>query len=213
MLSNTFIDQLILSFDTTLRGLIKPTHQTHARKNPSAGLPEARLSAAQKSHIAGSMRVNHAGEVSAQALYHGQALTARKKTIKTHLLKAADEEQDHLVWCEQRLNELKSPTSVFNPLWYTGSFLMGALAGVAGDTISLGFLAETEKQVTQHLQRQSQKIPAHDLRTHAILQEMIKDESSHAQSAVNEGGRPLPRFVRVLMRWSSRLLTVSSYYL
>ena len=213
MLPNTFIDQLIVSFDTTLRGLTKSAQPTNARENPSTGLPEALLSTDEKRHIAGCIRVNHAGEVSAQALYKGQALTARKKAIQTHLLKAADEEQDHLVWCEQRLNELNGHTSLFNTLWYSGSFLIGALAGVAGDRISLGFLAETENQVTQHLQRQCQSIPANDVRTHALLNQMIIDESSHAQSAINQGSTPLPKWVGMLMRWSSRLLTVSSYYL
>lgn len=213
MLPKTFIDQLIVSFDTTLRGLTKSAQPANALANPSNGLPEALLSTDQKRHIAGCIRVNHAGEVSAQALYRGQALTARKKTIQTHLLQAADEEQAHLVWCEQRLNELNGHTSLFNPLWYSGSFLIGALAGVAGDRISLGFLAETENQVTQHLQRQCQSIPAHDVRTHAILNKMISDELNHEQSAANKGGSPLPKWVRTLMRWSSRLLTVSSYYL
>ena len=159
------------------------------------------------------MRVNHAGEVAAQALYQGQALAARKNDIRNHLQHAADEEIDHLAWCEQRLAELDAQPSALIPLWYGASFLLGVMAGIAGDQISLGFLAETERQVTQHLHHHLTLIPTQDRKTQAIIKQMAIDENNHALSAFAHGGRSLPLFVRAWMRWGSRLLTSSSYYL
>lgn len=213
MPTHSFLDNIIVSIDAAVRTVMKPAQRLGVRPHPGTGLPETKLTLTQKQHITGLMRVNHAGEVSAQALYQGQALTARNLNIKKHLHAAAEEEIDHLAWCEQRLSELNSHTSFFNPLWYSGSFIIGALAGLAGDNISLGFLAETERQVTQHLQRHLSVIPAEDLKTQAILKQMVIDETSHAQSATARGGVLLPAVIRTMMHWSSRVLTFSSYYL
>ncbi|HVT63332.1 MAG TPA: 2-polyprenyl-3-methyl-6-methoxy-1,4-benzoquinone monooxygenase, partial [Legionellaceae bacterium] len=186
-------------FDTALRTVFKPHERTTSRPIPGADLPEAALSAAQKQHIAALMRVNHAGEVSAQALYQGQALTAKTPSIRQHLQQAADEEIDHLAWCEQRLKELNAKPSVLNPIWYTASFILGAFAGWIGDQISLGFLAETERQVTQHLHRHLNAIPKHDQKTHAIVKQMAIDENNHALSAFAHGGRSLPSVICTFM--------------
>ncbi|PJD92448.1 MAG: demethoxyubiquinone hydroxylase family protein [Legionella sp.] len=209
----SFTDQCIEIIDTALRTVLKPDERIATRPNPSESIPEAQLRDTQKQHIANLMRVNHAGEVSAQALYQGQALTAKTPAIKDHLRIAAEEEVDHLAWCEQRLEELDAYPSVLIPLWYSTSLVIGALAGLAGDHISLGFLAETERQVTRHLHRHLAMIPAEDKKTHAIIQQMAIDENNHALSAFAQGGHALPYVVRTLMHWGSRLLTTSSYYL
>ena len=213
MRPNSYTDKIIASIDMALRTVITPKHRVCERPNPSEHLHEAPLTPSQKKHIAGLMRVNHAGEVSAQALYQGQAATATHPELQDHLRIAAQEEIDHLAWCEQRLQELDSRPSILSPLWYGGSFIIGALAGLAGDQLSLGFLAETEQQVTRHLQQHLTAVPAEDIKTHAILEQMAIDETKHAQSALDHGGRALPEIIRTLMTWSSRLLTSSSYYL
>lgn len=209
----SFTDQCIEIIDTALRTVLKPNERMATRPNPSEGLAEAHLNNTQKQHIASLMRVNHAGEVSAQALYQGQALTAQKPAIREHLRTAAEEEVDHLAWCEQRLTELDAYPSVLTPIWYSVSFVIGALAGLAGDHISLGFLAETERQVTRHLHGHLALIPPEDKKTHAIITQMAIDENNHALSAFAQGGHTLPYVVRTLMHWGSRLLTTSSYYL
>lgn len=209
----SWIDQGIGLFDTALQTVFPATRRHHGRANPAATLAESALTEEQKRQAAGLMRVNHAGEVSAQALYQGQALTADKPQIREHLQQAAAEEVDHLAWCEQRLTELGSTPSVLNPLWYSGSFIIGALAGLAGDRISLGFLAETEEQVTRHLQRHLRILPEVDQKSRAIVKQMVIDENNHALAAYAHGGAALPNLVRSLMRWSSKLLTKSSYYL
>lgn len=213
MLTPSFLDNIIISIDAAVRTVMKPTQRSGVRSNPGDLLSETPLTQSQKQHIAGLMRVNHAGEVSAQALYQGQAFAAQNQMLKKHLQTAADEEVDHLAWCEQRLSELDGSTSFLNPLWYGGSFLIGILAGLAGDKISLGFLAETERQVTQHLQRHLSEIPSNELKTRAILKQMVIDEANHAQSATAQGGSLLPKAIRVMMHWSSKVLTFSSYYL
>jgi len=159
------------------------------------------------------MRVNHAGEVAAQALYQGQALTAKDGAVTDALRHAADEEMDHLAWCEQRLTELDGRTSLLNPLWYAGSFAIGALAGVLGDRTSLGFITETEKQVESHLRDHLERLPAADQRSRAILEQMRHDEIQHGAAAASLGGEELPFWLRRAMRLTSRVMTRGSYWL
>lgn len=209
----SFIDRLLGELDTTLRTLIPPQNRTPNRESPANNVSETTLSADQRKHIAGLMRVNHAGEVCAQALYQGQALTAHLTHIKKQMNEAAAEEVDHLAWCEERLYQLGSRPSLLNPLWYSGSLLIGAAAGLAGDKISLGFVAETERQVSAHLQQHLQKIPAHDNKTIAILDRMHSDEEYHAATAVASGAVELPRPIKGLMKHVAKVMTRSSYYL
>lgn len=181
------------------------------RANPGAQRPAEAHSEAERRHIAGLMRVNHAGEVSAQALYHGQAFVARDPALRSHLLEAAREEQDHLRWCEQRLQELDDTPSKLQPLWYAGSFAIGAAAGLAGDRWSLGFVDETERQVSEHLGEHLQKLPPSDQRSRAILETMKRDEERHGREAREAGARPLPAPVRGLMRQVARLMKFGAY--
>ena len=159
------------------------------------------------------MRVNHAGEVAAQALYHGQALTARRAEVATAMRKAAAEENDHLAWCEHRIGELGGRTSLLNPLWYLGSYAIGALAGTFGDRISLGFVTETEAQVESHLRDHLERLPEADLASRAILEQMKSDEMEHGATAASLGGVPLPAALQSAMRFTSRLMTRGSYWL
>ena len=212
MPSMNTVDQLIGQMDTALRTLFPPSQRTSGRVNPSIAQTEPSMSLDEKKHVAGLMRVNHAGEVCAQALYQGQALTAKLTTVKAQMMEAAAEEVDHLAWCEQRLRELGSQPSHLNVLWYSGSFMLGAMAGLAGDRWSLGFVAETERQVSAHLLAHLQKIPQQDQRTRAILLQMHDDESRHAESAQTAGAAILPPFIQRAMKRISTLLTRSSYY-
>jgi 3-demethoxyubiquinol 3-hydroxylase len=159
------------------------------------------------------MRVNHSGEVAAQALYQGQALTARDATVSAALRHAAGEEADHLAWCERRLRELDGRTSILNPLWYAGSFAIGALAGALGRGTSLGFVAETERQVESHLRSHVKRLGEADPRSRAILEQMTHDEMQHGAQAASLGGQELPFPVGVAMRWTARLMTLGSYWL
>lgn len=206
------LDTLIAEVDNALRTLFPPAQRISARPSPAEKLPNTDLSIKEKKHIAGLMRVNHAGEVCAQALYQGQALTAQLTHIKQQMSDAAAEETDHLAWCERRLAELDSKPSILNPFWYGGSMILGAVAGLAGDKISLGFVAETERQVSTHLQRHLDKLPEHDKKSQAILMQMKKDEEQHAATALKAGGIELPYVVKQLMRVVSKLMTKSSYY-
>ncbi|HHO58680.1 MAG TPA: 2-polyprenyl-3-methyl-6-methoxy-1,4-benzoquinone monooxygenase, partial [Thiotrichales bacterium] len=167
----------------------------------------------ERKHVAGLMRVNHSGEVSAQALYQGQAVTARDPDVRGKLQQAAIEENDHLKWTHLRLQELGSHTSFLNPLWYTGSFAIGAFAGALGDKWSLGFLAETEHQVVKHLDNHLQQLPAHDARSRAILEQMKTDELKHATTAIENGAAELPFPVKKLMAAMSKVMTTTAYYL
>lgn len=164
------------------------------------GADDRRFDAGTRARIAGLMRVNHAGEIAAQALYRGQALVARDRRVRDHLLKAAEEERDHLQWCEQRLHELGDGPSRLAPLWYAGSYAIGATAGLAGDRWSLGFVEETERQVAEHLDDHLGRLPAEDHRSRDILARMRADEARHGQEAAEAGAHPLPRPVRSLMR-------------
>lgn len=207
----TGLDRLIHSFDQALRSLV-PGATAAQRTNP-AQQSEAPLSVSDARHVAGLMRVNHTGEVCAQALYHGQALTARLPNVRREMEQAALEEQDHLAWCEDRLKELESYPSLFNPVWYGLSFGMGAIAGIAGDQYSLGFVAETERQVSLHLQDHINQLPAEDERSRKILQQMNEDELHHRDTALKAGGVDLPYPVRITMTAISKLMTKTSYYI
>ena len=206
------LDALINQADYALRTLIGTPHTTE-RPNPAATIPEVTLSAEEARHAAGLMRVNHAGEVSAQALYQGQALTARLDSVRASMERAALEENDHLAWTEQRLQELHAHKSLLNPLWYSGSFAIGALAGAIGDKWSLGFVAETEHQVVRHLTQHIQQLPARDARSLAILKQMKIDEAEHATAAIDGGAATLPTPVKKLMAAMSKVMTTSAYYL
>lgn len=203
-------DSLILHFDRALRTLFAPA--ASRRPHPDAGLPEAALTDAERRHVAGLMRVNHSGEVCAQALYQGQALTARNPDIAQALQQAADEETEHLAWCERRLNELNSHKSLLNPLWYTGSFALGVLAGALGDRWNLGFLAETERQVEGHLDGHLQRLPAQDAKSRAIVEQMKADEIRHAETAIALGGAELPLPVKLAMKLTSKVMTQTAYW-
>jgi ubiquinone biosynthesis monooxygenase Coq7 len=167
----------------------------------------------ERRHVAGLMRVNHAGEVAAQALYYGQALVARDEATREHLLEAAREEGDHLEWCAERLATLDSRPSVLNPLWFAGSVAIGAAAGLVGDAVSLGFVVETERQVETHLDDHLERLPQDDAASRAILEQMRADEVRHGRDALDRGGAELPAPVRALMRLTSRVMTTTAYRL
>lgn len=207
----TGIDKFIHSFDQALRSLVPGT--TSAQRENPANAVETQLMVTEARHVAGLMRVNHSGEVCAQALYHGQALTAKLPNVRHEMQQAAIEEQDHLAWCEDRLKELDSHTSLFNPVWYGLSFGMGAIAGMVGDKYSLGFVAETERQVSLHLQQHIHQLPEKDERSRKILVQMNVDELQHRETALNAGGVELPAAVRISMTAISKLMTKTSYYI
>jgi len=184
-----------------------------ARPSPAAGIAEAELDDVERRHAAGLMRINHTGEVCAQALYVGQAALARDADNREHLLHAAAEETDHLAWCAERLQQLHSRPSLFNPLWYAGSYAIGAAAALAGDPLSLGFVVETERQVETHLAEHLEKLPAQDARSRAVLAVMQADEIRHAQAAQQRGGIELPFPLPRLMQLSSMLMKTVAYRL
>jgi 3-demethoxyubiquinol 3-hydroxylase len=204
------IDVFLGEIDKAIKVLGAPAHS--ARATPAAPGDEV-LSEAQRLESGRLMRVNHSGEVAAQALYRGQALTSRQPEVAEALRHAAAEETDHLAWCEQRLGELKGRTSVLNPLWYAGSWAMGALAGALGRGAGLGFVAETERQVESHLRRHMQRLGTADARSRAILEQMTHDEMQHGAQAASLGGQGLPIPVAAAMRLTSRLMTYGSYWL
>ena len=183
------------------------------RRNPGQDTPAAPLGEQERLHSAGLMRINHVGEVCAQALYIGQAAVARDAAIRAHLLDAAQEETDHLAWCADRLRELGSRPSLFNPLWYAGSFAIGAAAGLRGDGWNLGFVVETEHQVEAHLAEHLQTLPASDARSRAILQVMKDDEVRHADNALAAGARLLPAPIPTLMAGASKVMKAVAYRL
>ncbi|HYH40550.1 MAG TPA: 2-polyprenyl-3-methyl-6-methoxy-1,4-benzoquinone monooxygenase [Burkholderiales bacterium] len=205
------LDRLIVSFDRGLRTLFAPA--LSVRAVPGDELPEAEMQPAQREHAAALMRVNHTGEICAQALYQGQALTARSSQAASALERAAQEETEHLAWTERRIEELGGRKSLLNPVWYAGSFAIGAVAGLLGDRVNLGFLAETERQVVEHLDGHLKKLPAADEKSRAIVGEMRMDEARHATSAVDHGAGDLPAPARLLMRVASGVMTRTSYYL
>jgi ubiquinone biosynthesis monooxygenase Coq7 len=207
---HSLLDRLILQVDQGLRTVFG-TPSGSGRANPSGAINDEPLSSTEKSTSLSLMRVNHAGEVCAQALYQGQALTARRSQTRERMQQAAVEENDHLAWCQQRVQELGGHTSLLNPLWYTGSLAIGAASGLLGDAWSLGFLAETEQQVVKHLEGHLQRLPAGDHRSQAILEQMKTDEAQHRDCAIEAGGRELPVPVRKLMAVTSRLMTTAAY--
>ncbi len=198
------LDQLITTFDLGLRTVFATPHAS--RPYPAAAAPEADLSEAEKAHAAALMRVNHVGEVCAQALYAGQALTAKNENVRGELEQAAREENDHLAWCEQRITELGGRKSLLNPLWFGGAFGIGVVAGLLGDKWNLGFLAETERQVEAHLDGHLHKLPEADARSRAVVEQMKTDEIKHAQTAVDHGGAPLPMPVKMAMRFAADVM-------
>jgi ubiquinone biosynthesis monooxygenase Coq7 len=203
------LDALVREFDRGLRTVAAAN--VAARPCPDQGVPETVHDPAARRHAAGLMRVNHAGEIAAQALYHGQALTARNPQVRASLLQAARDETDHLAWCEKRVRDLGSRTSLLAPVWYAGSFAIGALAGLAGDRTSLGFVVETEKQVVEHLESHLDRLPQDDERSRRIVAQMKRDEDEHAGTARAGGAVVLPRPIRDLMRRTARIMTTTAY--
>ncbi|MFN3163358.1 MAG: 2-polyprenyl-3-methyl-6-methoxy-1,4-benzoquinone monooxygenase [Pseudohongiellaceae bacterium] len=208
----TFVDRCLLQVDQALRTCVPGSSMAH-RRSPAEPLLESELSATDRRHVAGLMRINHTGEVCAQALYAGQAATAKLGETRQSMEQAAQEEVDHLAWCEQRLTDLDSQPSALNPLWYGLSFGMGAAAGLAGDKWSLGFVAETERQVCEHLEKHLEQLPAEDQRSRAVLEQMISDERHHGESAELAGGAPLPTPVRKAMAALSQVMKKSTYHI
>ena len=209
MESSDPLDPLLAAADRALRAIFAPAHAS--RPVPDAA--PAQISDAERRKSAALMRVNHSGEVAAQALYHGQALASRSAATQNLLLNAAREEADHLAWCETRLKELHSRPSLLNPLWYLGSFAIGALAAVTGDRTSLGFVVETERQVEGHLDEHLSRLPAGDTRSRAILNLMRTDEIGHGAAAQAAGAAELPAPIRVLMRHAARVMTTTAYWI
>jgi ubiquinone biosynthesis monooxygenase Coq7 len=212
------LDTFISAADRALRALLAPP--SAGRPVPPSATPasardtqkaDAALSPDDRRESAALMRVNHAGEVAAQALYHAQALFARNPEVREFMLHAAREETDHLAWCETRLKELGARPSALNPLWYAGSFGIGALAALLGDRASLGFVAETERQVEGHLKSHLDRLPAEDKRSRAIVEAMCHDEIGHGQQAQSAGAAPMPKPVRELMRRTASVMTHTSY--
>lgn len=204
------LDHIIISIDNALRMSTGESAEAK-RPNPATDVPEVVMEEAQRQHAAGLMRINHAGEICAQALYAGQAATARNPEVQAEMQKAADEEIDHLSWCKERLDELESRPSLLAPLWYAGSFAIGAAAGLAGDGWSLGFLKETENQVEAHLEGHIRKLPPEDARSRAILDQMKIDEAKHAQMAEDSGAFDLPRPLRRLMKLTAGTMKAVAY--
>jgi ubiquinone biosynthesis monooxygenase Coq7 len=203
------MDRFIGSFDRALRALVGISDSS--RPSPGTALPEPELTEEAREHSAALMRVNHVGEVCAQALYDGQALTARDSGTRESLERAAAEERDHLAWCADRIRQLGGRPSLLNPLWYAGSFALGAAAGVLGDRWNLAFLAETERQVEEHLAGHLDLLDASDTRTSALVEAMREDEARHRQTAIDLGAAELPGPVKLAMRVASKVMTTVAY--
>jgi len=206
------IDKFLIQFDKALR-TCSPGAAQARRSSPAANLTDGELKLREKKHIAGLMRINHTGEVCAQALYQGQAATAKLDQVRQSMEHAAEEEVDHLAWCDERLQQLDSRPSLLNPLWYGLSYGLGAAAGLAGDKWSLGFVAETEQQVCEHLEQHQHELPENDQKSHAILTQMINDEREHGESAKQAGGANLPLPVKQAMSVMSVLMKKTTYRL
>ena len=210
--NHSFLDHCLLQFDQALRTCV-PSSSLATRPSPADPVAEEELSAAEKKHIIGLMRINHTGEGCAQALYAGQAATARLDEVRDSMDHAAQEEADHLAWCDERLKELDSHPSLLNPFWYGLSFGMGAIAGLAGDKWSLGFVAETEDQVCRHLEDHLTKLPEQDGKSKAILEQMIKDERQHGETAKEAGGADLPLPVKQAMASMAQVMKKTTYHI
>ena len=207
---NNLTDALLTAADTALRTLFAPPRAAHPTPQPTQ--TDGELSAAEKTQAAALMRVNHVGEVCAQALYTAQALTTPNPALRTHFTRACTDETDHLAWTQQRLNELGSRTSLLNPLWYLGAFGLGLLAGRLGDRMSLGFVVETERQVEAHLQSHLDRLPEQDQASRAIVAQMMMDEARHALDAQKSGAMELPRPVKELMKVAAKVMTTTAHY-
>jgi ubiquinone biosynthesis monooxygenase Coq7 len=206
----SLLDKLISEADSVMKTVTSRGNHAN-RPSPSKDHLGPELSESQRRHVTGLMRVNHTGEVCAQALYQGQALTAKLPTVREDMQQAAQEEVDHLVWCEERLRELDSHTSYLNPAWYGMSFALGALAGAISDKVSLGFVAATEEQVCGHLRDHLKQLPEEDRKSQLILQQMLEDEQRHGEKALEAGGTDFPKPVKDAMSFVSRLMTRTSY--
>ena len=206
------LDRLIMQVDTGLRTMAGRPVPTE-RPNPGRGQSDAELSPEEARLVGGLMRINHAGEVSAQGLYQGQALTAKLPRVREKMERAALEENDHLIWCEQRCKEVGTHVSHLNPVWYFGSVAIGALAGKLGDKWSLGFVVETERQVVKHLDEHIEQLPSQDRKSRAILEQMKSDEQRHATMALRAGGADLPLPVRKLMGLTSKIMTKAAFWI
>lgn len=205
------LDRFITEFDKGLRTLFAPAQTL--RPHPDENIAEAELTEAERKQTLGLMRVNHCGEICAQALYQGQSLTARNPAAKEALKHAAWEEVEHLAWTERRIHELGGRPSIFNPIWYTGSLAMGVAAGMLGDKWNLGFLEETEYQVEAHLNEHLETLPPQDEKSRAIVTQMRDDEVKHAEMAHEHGAAPLPAPVKTLMHLTSQVMKKSSYWI
>ena len=206
----TPVDRLLAGFDHALR-TVNSTPTRAARPNPAAGIEDAELTAAERDHAAGLMRVNHAGEIAAQGLYQGHAAVARDPDIEAQMNEAAREELDHLAWCETRLEELDAGPSALRPVWYAGSFFIGAASGILGDKWSLGFIEETERQVSDHLGDHLEGLPVNDRRSRAIVAQMREEEEAHGANAADAGAAALPAPVRDLMRRVANVMKGLAY--
>ena len=204
------IDNIIVEFDKGLRTLFSQAHSVRA--HPDTGLAEAGLNESEKQKSAALMRINHCGEICAQALYQGQALTAKDPQVQRKLGEAAQEETEHLAWTAQRVHELGGHLSVLNPIWYSSSLAIGAVAGLLGDKWNLGFLAETERQVGAHLQSHLNKLPEQDLKSRAVVQQMYIDETQHAEMAISLGAAELPLPVKLAMQFGGKVMTHTAYW-
>lgn len=209
--SYSLADRVLMGLDEALRTVCAPA--SAQRPLPAPDLSDAGLDARSQAETARLMRVNHAGEVAAQALYRGHALSAEKPEVRAQMERAAQEENDHLAWCEQRVRELGGRTSVLNPLWYAGSFAIGLVSGLAGDKWSLGFVAETERQVVRHLDGHLARLAQEDARSRAILETMREDEAAHATQALEAGAEELPEPVKRLMALTAKVMTGTAYWL
>ena len=207
-----FLDRCLVKFDQALRSCV-PGSSNARRLSPAAATKESDLSETDRQHAAGLMRINHTGEVCAQALYQGQAATAKLNDVRQSMETAAAEEIDHLAWCEERLQQLDSRPSALNPLWYSLSYAVGAAAGLAGDKWSLGFVAETEDQVCEHLEEHLDQLPENDNKSRAILETMIADEKHHGESAREAGGAELPAPIKQAMTVMSEVMKKTTYHL
>ena len=207
----TPLDRLLASANNALRTVAAPAGRS-ARPNPAEHIIDADLDDHQKAHAAGLMRVNHAGEVCAQALYQGHAAVARDKSIEEQIQQAADEEFDHLAWCEERIHELGEGVSKLSPFWYAGAFAIGAASGMLGDKWSLGFIAETEKQVCAHLDSHLEALPLEDAKSRAIVEQMRDEEEEHGDNAIEAGAAELPAPVKRLMQLTAKVMTKTAYW-
>lgn len=207
----SLLDKALMNCNQGLQTLFTPP--LARRANPAESRSDDTLTPLEMKHSAGLMRVDHTGEICAQALYLGQAAVARKPELKQKLITAADEEADHLAWCQSRLTELNSRPSYLNLFWYLASFKLGVFAGLAGDAWSLGYVVETERQVSKHLDEHLQNLPARDVKSRAILRQMRLDEAAHADQAEALGGKEMPAIVKCLMRLQSKIMTKTAYYL